>query len=79
MNAYPIDHQRNDGATILGRSNSPAACQAKLSERATRLIGEGARGELLLVNEATGEEVARQSLHSDPDPDVRLLQPPSTQ
>jgi len=84
MNTYRIEHQSDDETTVLGRTDAPAAGQAELSARAMQLIGEGARGELVLVDEATGEEVARRSLQpasdpetaSDSDPTLRLLSPP---
>ena len=70
MNTYRIEHQSDDGTTVLGRTDAPAAGQAELSARAMQLIGEGARGELVLVDESTGEEVARRSLQpaSGPEP-----------
>jgi hypothetical protein len=78
MNTYRIEHQSDDGTTILGRTDAPAAGQAELSARAMRMISEGATGELVLVDESTGEEVARRSLQPDPGPDLHLLPPPPT-
>jgi hypothetical protein len=62
MSIYRIEHQTEDGTTILGHTDAPAAGQAELSARAMRLIAEGATGELVLVDEQTGDEVARRSL-----------------
>jgi hypothetical protein len=66
MNTYRIEHQHDEGTTILGRTDAPAAGQAELSARAMQLIADGAHGELVLVDEATGEEVARRSLQPEP-------------
>lgn len=62
MSRYRIEHQTEDGVTIVGRTDAPAAGQMELSERAMRLIAEGATGELVLIDEASGEPVARRSL-----------------
>ena len=62
MNTDRIEHQSDGGTTILGRTDAPSAGQVELSARAMQLIGEGARGELALVDDATGQEVARRSL-----------------
>jgi hypothetical protein len=73
MNTYRIEHRDDEGTTILGRTDAPAAGQAELSARAMQLIADGARGELVLVDEATGEEVARRSLQPDPGMDQNHL------
>lgn len=67
MSTYRIEHHTEDGATILGHTDAPAAGQVELSARAMRLIAEGATGELLLIDEATGEQVARRSLVPEPE------------
>lgn len=79
MTTYRFEHQSPDGTTtILGRTDAPAAGQAELSARAMQLIREGARGELVLVDEATGEEVARRALQLEPDSDQGQLPPLSS-
>lgn len=67
MSIYRIEHHTDDGIEIIGHTDSPAAGQADLSARAMRLIADGAMGELLLVDEASGEPVARRSLAHDAD------------
>jgi hypothetical protein len=62
MSSYRIEHQTDDGVTILGHTDAPAAGQVDLSRQAMRLIAEGATGELVLIDEASGEAVARRSL-----------------
>ena len=73
MNTYRIEHHSEDGITILGRTDAPAAGQAELSARAMQLIADGAHGELVLVDEVTGEEVARRSLQPDTGTDQHHL------
>jgi hypothetical protein len=67
MSTYRIEHQTDVGVTIIGHTDSPAAGQADLSARAMRLIAEGATGELVLIDEASGEQVARRALAPEPD------------
>lgn len=69
MSTYRIEHQTEDGTTVLGHTDAPAAGQMELSARAMRLIAEGATGELVLVDEKSGEEVARRSLAPEPELD----------
>jgi hypothetical protein len=68
---YRLEHRTGDGVAVLGRTTSARARQADLSEQAARLMAVGATGELVLVDEATGEDVARRRLLSaagdDPD------------
>ena len=65
MTTYRIEHQSEAGRVVVGHTDAPAAAQAALSARAMQLIAEGATGELVLVDEATGAEVARRTLHPE--------------
>jgi hypothetical protein len=59
---YRVEHRAAGVTTVLGHTEHVHARQAELSRHAARLIAAGAAGELVLVDEATGEEVARRSL-----------------
>jgi hypothetical protein len=61
---YRIEHRSGDTVAVLGRTTAARACLADLSEHAARLMAVGATGELVLVDEATGEDVARRRLLS---------------
>jgi hypothetical protein len=63
---YRIELRTGDAVTILGHTTASHARQADLSEHASRLMADGATGELVLVDEATGEDVARRRLRSAP-------------
>ena len=67
MHSYRIEHQSEAGRVVVGRTDAPAAAQAALSARAMQLIAQGATGELVLVDEVTGMEVARRTLQPEPD------------
>jgi len=67
MSTYRIEHRTEYGVVIVGRSDAADASQAELSELAGRLTLSGETGELVLVDEATGEEVARRYLRPDDD------------
>ncbi len=62
MSTYRIEHRTVDGVVVVGRSDAADASQAELSELAGQLMLAGETGELVLVDEATGEEVARRHL-----------------
>jgi hypothetical protein len=66
---YRIEHRDGEFVTILGRTTAAHARQADLSEHAARLMATGATGELVLIDEATGEDVARRHLLSAPADD----------
>lgn len=61
---YRIEHRTGETVTVLGRTAAVHARQSDLSEQAARLMATGATGELVLVNETTGEDVARRRLLS---------------
>lgn len=67
--AYRLEHRAGGTVAIVGRTSSADARQAELSRVAERLIANGATGELVLVEEATGREVARRRLLPEPRPD----------
>jgi uncharacterized protein (DUF736 family) len=65
---YRIEH-RTGGTTRIGaRTSDGHARHAELSHHAARLIAEGATGELVLVEETTGAEVARRVLRPEGAP-----------
>lgn len=64
---YRIEHRTGDAVTVLGHTTASHARQSDLSEHASRLMAAGATGELVLVDEATGEDVARRRLLATPD------------
>jgi len=67
---FRIEHQTGNEVRILGHTDAPASGQAALSALAMQLIGAGESGELVLVDEQSGEEVARRSLRAmGPDDD----------
>jgi hypothetical protein len=67
--SYRIEHRTGDDVTVLGHTTATRARQADLSEHASRLMATGATGELVLVDDVTGEDVARRRLLSSPDAD----------
>ena len=66
--AYRIEHRSGGCVAIVGHASSADARQGELSRHAARLLAEGATGELVLVDEATGEDVARRNLWSEEGP-----------
>ena len=64
---YRVEHRSGGRATVVGHTSSADARQSELSRHAARLAAEGATGELVLVDEATGEDVARRSLRPEND------------
>jgi hypothetical protein len=62
MRTYRVEHRTGDETTVVARTSDVHARQAELSQHAARLIAAGATGELVLVDEATGEDVARRYL-----------------
>jgi hypothetical protein len=68
---YRIEHRTGGTTRIVARTSDEHARHAELSHHAARLIAEGATGELVLVEETTGAEVARRVLRpEDAPPDV---------
>ena len=59
---YRIEHHRGDAAVVVGHSDDPMAPFTALPPHAMRLLDAGATGALLLVDEATGDVLARRAL-----------------
>ena len=66
---YRVEHRSEGRAVVIARTSAGDASQAELSQHAARLAATGATGEVVLVDEATGEELARRHLRPDPDLD----------
>jgi hypothetical protein len=64
--AYRVEHRTGGAAFVVARTSAADARQAELSQQAARLAAAGATGEVVLVDEATGRDLARRRL--DPDP-----------
>ena len=69
MATFRVEHRTEQGTTVVGRTSDVYARQEELSQHAARLMRAGATGELVLVDEATGEEVARRPLRPGPPAD----------
>ncbi|HEY8446765.1 MAG TPA: hypothetical protein VIL01_06615 [Thermomicrobiales bacterium] len=67
MSAYRIEHRVGGQTTVVGHTTDVHARQEELSRIAMKLVAAGATGELVLIDEETGEEVARRYLRDDPD------------
>jgi hypothetical protein len=65
---YRIEHRTKGTARIIARTSDVHARHSELSDHAARLISEGMTGELVLVEEATGVEVARRALRREVTP-----------
>jgi hypothetical protein len=65
---YRIEHRTGGTTRIVARTSDEHARHAELSHHAARLIAEGATGELVLVEETTGAEVARRVLRPEGAP-----------
>lgn len=65
MHRYRVEHRTPDGTTIVTRTSGPMARQSELSQIAADLVRRGKTGELVLVDESTGQEMARRSLGPD--------------
>lgn len=63
MARFRVEHRTEDHVVVLGQTDAPAAAQAALSAHAMRLIDAGETGDLVLVDQATGVDVARRSLN----------------
>lgn len=63
--AYRIEHRTGGTSRIIGWTSDAYARQEELSQHAARLMSAGATGEVVLVEEATGTEVARRMLHPE--------------
>ncbi|MDP9364264.1 MAG: hypothetical protein M3Q10_08580 [Chloroflexota bacterium] len=60
---YRVEHRRGDAVAVLGETDDPLARYTVLGSLAARLIDAGAEGMLLLVEQETGDVVARRALH----------------
>ena len=67
MSTYRVEHRTADGTAVVARTSDVHARQEELSQHAARLMRAGATGDLVLVDEATGEEVARRTLLPAPN------------
>ena len=65
MSTYRVEHRTAESATVVAHTSDVHASQEELSQHAARLTAAGARGELVLVDEATGEDVARRHLRPE--------------
>ena len=71
--AYRIEHRRGDAVAVVGYSDDPFAQYTALPLLAIRLLDAGARGVLLLVEQTTGDILARRTLHPDGDHAARRV------
>jgi imidazolonepropionase-like amidohydrolase len=69
--SYRIEHRTVEAVVVLGRTTAAHARQADLSAHAARLMASGATGELVLIDESTGDDVARRRLLSAPRSDPK--------
>jgi hypothetical protein len=65
MRAYRIEHRTGGDVVVVGYSDAADARQAELSECAADLTISGATGELVLVDVAHREDVARRYLRPE--------------
>ena len=70
--AHRIEHCRGDAVAVVGYSDDPVAQYTALPPLAVRLLDAGTSGVLLLVEQTTGDILARRALH----PDGGLVAPP---
>ena len=59
---YRIEHRRGDAVAVLGYSDDPRARYTALTPLAVQLLDAGATGVLLLVEQTTGDVLARRAL-----------------
>ncbi len=64
MSTYRVEHRTDDTVEIVAHTSDVHASQEELSHHAARLSATGATGELVLVDETTGEDVARRYLQT---------------
>jgi hypothetical protein len=65
MSTYRVEHRTAATTIVVAHTSDVHASQEELSLHAARLIAAGATGELVLVEEATGEDVARRHLRPE--------------
>jgi hypothetical protein len=66
MSTYRVEHRAGGVATVVAHTSDVHARQEELSQLAARLMRQGATGELVLVDEETGDDVARRALLPPP-------------
>jgi len=62
---YRLEHRTEHGSVVIGYSSDPLARHAQLSQHAADLIRRGETGELVLVDEETGDDLAWRRLVPD--------------
>ena len=67
---YRVEHRSRDQVIVVARTSAADAGQAELSELAARLMAAGATGQLVLVDETTGTEMARRLLWPESEPGI---------
>ncbi len=65
--AYRIEHRRGDAVAVLAHTDDPLAQHSVLAPLAVQLVDVGATGVLVLIEEASGDVLARRALHLDGD------------
>ncbi len=65
--AYRIEHRRGDAVAVLAYTDDPLAQHSVLAPLAVQLVDVGATGTLVLIEEASGDVLARRALHPDGD------------
>ncbi|MGH2558310.1 MAG: hypothetical protein ACRDJH_04530 [Thermomicrobiales bacterium] len=65
---HRVEHRAGGRTTVVARTSDVYARQQELSLHAAEFIAAAATGELVLVEEATGRDVARRSLWPEPPP-----------
>ena len=63
---YRVEHRTGGATVVVARTSAADAREMDLAQHATRLTAAGATGELVLVEEATGRELARRRLGPEP-------------
>ena len=62
MRFYRVEHRTEDSVEVVAYTSDVYASQQGLSRYAADLFMAGATGEVVLVDETTGDEVARRLL-----------------
>jgi len=65
MSTYRVEHRTDDTIEIVAHTSDVHASQEELSHHAARLIAVRATGELVLVDETTGKDVAGRHLQAE--------------
>src|SRR5688572_552753 len=75
---FRVEHRSGRHVVVLARTSAGDASQAELSQHAARLLAAGASGEVVLIDAATGDVVARRRLRPESEPDRTTDQRPGT-